>query len=79
MPGDIKVDIGKLSKPATVLIEKISDAVGGGYLSHIKLSVCQKLRQKLNKSEQIPKSKSKIFIDELCAVSWKKKRRNRRI
>jgi hypothetical protein len=30
MPGDIKVDIGKLSKPATVLIEKISDAVGGG-------------------------------------------------
>jgi hypothetical protein len=79
MPGDIKVDIGKLSKPATVLIEKISDAVGGGYLSHIKLFVLQKLRQKLNKFVQTPKLLSKTFIVELCTVFWKKKRKNRKI
>ena len=29
MPGDVNVDLGNFSKPATVLIEKISDAVGG--------------------------------------------------
>lgn len=29
MPGDVNVDLGNLSKPATVLIEKVSDAVGG--------------------------------------------------
>lgn len=29
MPGDVNVDLGSLSKPATVLIEKVSDAVGG--------------------------------------------------
>ena len=34
MPRDIKVDLGELSKPATVLIEKISDAVGGIFKPH---------------------------------------------
>ena len=29
MPGDLIVDLGALTEPATVLIEKISDAVGG--------------------------------------------------
>ena len=29
MPGNLVVDVGTLTKPATVLIEKISDAIGG--------------------------------------------------
>ncbi len=49
-------NIGELSKPATVLIEKVSDAIGGIFrpwqIRRVALA-----NQRQNKSEQEPKEK----------------------
>ena len=54
MPDETSlVNIGELSKPATVLVEKISDAIGG-ILSHGKLGELPKLKLKQRKLGSIP-------------------------
>jgi len=58
--GNSLINLGEISKPATVLVEKISDAVGRLF-KPIKLGEYRRPKLTRKLSEHRPKSRLRIF------------------
>lgn len=68
--------LGDLSKPATTLIEKISEAVGGVFKPYqiVRVAKAEAEADRIRAESQI--QVTDLSIGALCIASWRKRPRN---